>query len=271
MFLPGLELPLSDYADKLVIDTPENVPLDADIAGFGTRCVAATLDYLILLVVMVIVFVLFFRSVVDRIIDEPWIIGLLAFLIFVIFTGYHLLFEFMWNGQTPGKRRLNLRVVQSNGLPATTSGILIRNLVRLFDFLPVFYGVGLIVLFATKQTQRLGDLAASTIVIRERPQVTLLNLRENLRVDYLHISRLSPIPEYINITPLTEDDRREVLDYLRRRTELASRDYVATVVARQIGARMNFNEPGVNLGSPRHAETFLELVARAFELADQPS
>jgi hypothetical protein len=131
----------------------------------------------------------------------------LIFIQFLLITFYHLFFELAWNGQTPGKRRTGLRVIQSNGLPLTVSGAIIRNLVRLFDFMPILYGFGLIVLFATKNTQRLGDLAAKTVVIRERKQLTLTTLKENLAVQYWHIKPIDPLPYYIRVEHLTQDDR----------------------------------------------------------------
>jgi uncharacterized RDD family membrane protein YckC len=264
-------LTLSDYSDDLLIDTPENVLLNAEIAGFGSRCMAALIDYTILIIVLVMVTLLFARAAVSRQSDDTWTLAVFALIQFGIITFYHLFFEFLWNGQSPGKRLLGLRVIQANGMPMTTSGVIIRNLVRLFDFLPVCYGIGLIVLFVTKHTQRLGDLAASTIVIRDRQQIKLDSLKEDFSVQYQHISRSAPVPNGIqqSIGALNENDRREVVSFLRRRQEMRHSAYVVGLLAQRIAARMAIPDAAGSLQKPELAEVFLERVARAFEIAQQ--
>jgi uncharacterized RDD family membrane protein YckC len=252
--------------NRLFIDTPENVVLEAEIAGFGSRCIAALLDYLLVIVVMIVLYLLFASAIRNNAPDDPTVaVSLFVLIQFLIISFYHLIFEFLWNGQTPGKRRIGIRVVQINGLPMNASSILIRNLVRLFDFLPVLYGVGLLVLFSTKRTQRLGDLAARTIVVYERPQLNLNTIQENLKVEYLHISRYDLIPTNIQITNLNQDDRRNIISYLQRRSQLTNREQVAVMVAQPIAERMGI--PG-SVSSLNRAEMFLEYVVRAFELAD---
>jgi len=74
-------------------------------------------------------------------------------------------FEAMWNGQTPGKRALRVRVLNDDGTPLRWTGALTRNLLRAADFLPVFYGAGLLTMLANRDFKRLGDLAAGTVVV----------------------------------------------------------------------------------------------------------
>ncbi len=261
---------MDDLSSKLSIDTPENILLDAEIAGFGSRCMAALIDYTILTVLVIIVTYLYERAIPVERRNETAAIALLIFLQFLLITFYHLFFELLWNGQTPGKRRTGLRVIQSNGLPLTVSGAVIRNLVRLFDFMPILYGFGLVVLFATKNTQRLGDLAAKTVVIRERKQLTLTTLKENLSVQYWHIKPIEPLPYYIRVERLTQDDRRMVVDYLRRRYELRDRETISKMLARQMAGKMEEPDLDISLSSSAlRAEQFLEQVARAFEVAEK--
>ncbi len=256
---------MSDLSDSLLIDTPENVLLDAEIAGFGSRCVASFIDYIILGILVFMVSIVFLRANGNNRYAALSLFGL----IYVLVTFYHLFFEFLWNGQTPGKRLFGLRVVQTNGLPATTSSIIIRNLVRLFDFFPVFYGIGLVVMFATQHTQRLGDLAAKTFVIREQKQITLENVRESYVVTYHHITRETPIPPYVRIDMLNENDRRDVVDYLQRRYNLHRREYVVGLLAQRIARKIGQDAFTEAARSPRDAEKFLEQVALAFEQAQQ--
>ncbi len=255
---------MESYSDKLSIDTPENILLDADIAGFGSRFVAAMMDYAVIILLLIGVTWLFLRVKSDNSAISP----LYYIVIFLITWGYHLIFELIWNGQTPGKRRAGIRVIQSNGLPVTVSSILIRNIIRLFDFLPVLYGLGLVMLFATKRTQRLGDLAARTVVIREQRQVTLQNLKEDMRIQYLYVKPIEPIPSFIQLDSLTQDDRRRVVDYLRRRSKIADGTGLADMLARQLAQKMGIDT--LAMGRVAHRpDMLLEQIARAFEIADQ--
>ena len=253
--------------DHLSIDTPENIILNAEIAGFGTRCIAAIIDYLILLVFILFASNLYAQSIPLGSRTQSTALAVLALIQFVIITFYHLCLELFWNGQTIGKRIVGTRVVQANGLPLTASGAIIRNLVRLFDFLPVFYGIGLIAMFASSQTQRLGDMAARTVVIREQRQVTLNTIKENYHVAYHFISMTSPLPYYIQIGQLSGDDRRMVVDFLHRRYELRDRDQIAQLLAHRFAGKLQ-TEGLTSMYSAKEAETFLEQVARAFEIAE---
>jgi len=261
---------LYDLNPNVEIETPENLTLEAEVAGFGSRSVAAIIDYLILFLVIVVVAVLFLTSIGNIGDNTTWLLAVFWLIQFSIITFYHLFFEFLWNGQTPGKRVFHLRVVQSNGLPATTSGLLIRNMVRLFDFMPICYGVGLLSMFFTRHTQRLGDLAARTIVIYERPQVSLQTLREDTRVPYFYTLSNEPIPPFVDITNLTEEDHLMVLAYLHRRTELVQREHIVVPMAYQIATTMGMADIRW-LYYPHYAEKFLEQVARAFEIKARSS
>lgn len=262
---------MSDLSDSLSIDTPENILLNAELAGFGTRCIAAVIDYTILIVLSVIASYLFSRSAAGRIDNSTTGTALYALLQFVLVTFYHLLFELFWNGQTPGKRLIGIRVVQANGLPLTVSGAIIRNLVRVLDFLPVFYGVGLLVMFATRQTQRLGDLAARTVVIREH-KLTTATVKQTLSIPYVYVNALSPIPAYIHTDKLSSADQRTVADYLQRRVGFQDRRQVSYLIARQIAQKMD--DPLAMqeaMAGPDRADRLLEHVARAFEVGPNTS
>lgn len=253
-----------ESGSRLQIDTPENLTLEAEIAGFGSRFLAATVDYILLAVVLTVLFFLFGQSFAS---SEESLVALLVPIMFsfLLIVVYHLLFELLWNGQTPGKRWLGLRIVQADGTPASGSSIMIRNLVRLFDFLPLAYGVGILALLATRRTQRLGDLAANTIVIYERPTVQLSALQQDLRVRYRYIRTIEPIPHFIDITALTQEDHLGVVSYLQRRDTLTNH-WLAVTVAQKVAGRMGYGGVPLRLSQPADAETFLEWVARAFEV-----
>lgn len=260
---------VNELEDNLFIDTPENLVLEAQIAGFGGRCMAAMIDYLIMYAVMLLFGCLFARSVIYETENSRWAWGILILIQFTVFFFYHLLFEYAWNGQTPGKRYLGMRVVQASGLPLSISGLLIRNFVRLVDFLPLFYGVGLLAFFVTKHTQRLGDLAAQTVVIYEYKKLTLNALQEDYTIQYFFVESADSIPTYIKLASLNEADRRVIVDYLQRRWDFpTTRPLLVIPIAARLAEAMGV-ETLLQLNTVQSAETFLEQIARAFELAER--
>jgi hypothetical protein len=101
-----------------------------------------------------------------------------ALIAFGFLWGYYIFFETLWDGQTPGKRRARLRVIRSDGLPIGFAEAAIRNLVRMVDFLPAYYGVGVVAMFVDGRSRRLGDLAAGTLVVRDKGMITLESLEK---------------------------------------------------------------------------------------------
>ena len=175
---------------EYTIDTPENVTFGYDIAGIGSRFIGALLDTLILAVALVVLnlvigLILAWSVGPERLFAENdeqigWIGGLIialyALVNFLIFWGYYIVFELLWNGQTPGKRVAKVRVVRLDGNPAGFMEIVVRNLVRVVDFLPSAYGIGLLTMFFNQQARRLGDFAAGTLVVKERADIQLETL-----------------------------------------------------------------------------------------------
>ena len=159
----------------LVVSTPERVSFDYQVAGLGTPGSAQILDLLIVLGLLIAVF-LFAAAVVST--TQSDVVGTLIELFgsFVVIFGYFWISEALFSGQTLGKRALRLRVVGDRGEPMTWMQAGIRNVVRIIDFLPYGYGVGMIVLFANGRGKRLGDLAAGTIVVKDSDHVWLWQL-----------------------------------------------------------------------------------------------
>ena len=165
-------------AGRLEVETPDHVVLRYDLAGAGNRGFAAVLDFLIASLIAVtaamILLLLGAASPGGLLLFS----GLAVIVTLVLIWGYFILFEWLWNGQTIGKRAYKLRVINEDGSPARFTQVLIRNLLRLVDFLPGFYGLGVLVIVISPKSQRLGDLAAGTYVVRApRPQVDWLSLR----------------------------------------------------------------------------------------------
>jgi len=156
-----------------IIETPENVDLQRRLAGIGSRFAAGLLDHLLLAVVLILLILLIvivqaplvgIGGVMGQVRSAVLALGILA--AFLVYWGYFVYYELRRNGQTPGKRYMKIRVVRLEGGAVTFSAIAVRNLVRVVDALCV-YGVAGIAMFATRKMQRLGDLAAGTVVISE--------------------------------------------------------------------------------------------------------
>ena len=169
--------------DMLVVETPERVELHFPLAAPGNRFLACAIDHTIQLVVLLIV--LLAGDYLDTLPASfgqgdlvslhqvsLWFKALGILFVFILFFGYFVIFETIWNGQTPGKRWMRLRVIQEDGRPVTFFSALSRNVIRLADMVvPPFYSVGLVVAVASRYSKRLGDFVAHTVVVREWPEV----------------------------------------------------------------------------------------------------
>ncbi len=163
--------------EHVAIVTPEHVELNYELAGLGSRFVAALVDHLIQGVALTVLLVGggLVLGVAGNIANLPaWVLAGLIVLAFLIGWGYFVLFETRANGQTPGKRVVGIRVIRDGGYPVDFRAAVIRNLVRYADFLPSMYGVGTLSIFFSGQCKRLGDYAAGTLVVKERGRKDVL-------------------------------------------------------------------------------------------------
>ncbi|MGV6809413.1 MAG: RDD family protein [bacterium] len=141
------------------VDTPEGVRLSLHPVGVSARFWAWSLDVTIRMGVN-----LFLLIVLSSFLDN-FGLGLWFIIVFLLEWFYPVYFELRHRGQTPGKKVLHIYVAQVDGSPVSPAASLIRNLIRFIDFLPFFYAFGLISVLLTRRFQRLGDLAASTVVL----------------------------------------------------------------------------------------------------------
>jgi uncharacterized RDD family membrane protein YckC len=150
-------------SDGLEIRTPEGVPFSIPLAGAGARMMALFIDLLAILAILTTglsVFRAFERLAPDV------IGGIITLAYFGVSTAYGIVLEIWWNGQTLGKRLFGLRVMDRGARPARPAQFLIRNLLRPVDSLPALYLLGAASCWLTRHRQRLGDLAAGTVVVR---------------------------------------------------------------------------------------------------------
>ena len=150
----------TDATDTRVVSfTPEGAALHYDVAGIGPRAYALVIDVLIRTLIMIV------ASIGVALIASNFAFGLLLIFYFLIEWFYPVYFEVLRDGQTPGKKRLGLRVIHDDGSPVGFSASVLRNLLRIADFLPLFYATGGLTMMASSRLQRLGDMAAGTYVI----------------------------------------------------------------------------------------------------------
>jgi len=213
----------------LVIETPERVPLHFALASIGNRFLAVAIDHAIqLLTAGLIVLasaILASFSFTEQFMSglPKWVYALSTILLFLLVDTYFAFFEWIWSGQTPGKRWMKLRVIREDGRPITFWEASVRNLLRSFDMFPgVFYSVGLISVFSSSRDQRIGDMVAGTVVVREREA-------EAPAFSHLFTSPVSdpalrrsfkPVDFTANLNSLTESEIEVVETFLRRRWEL---------------------------------------------------
>ncbi len=234
--------------DYLSIDTPENVAFGYDVAGIGSRFLAAAIDTILIVVLQVIVnlaLILLVRTITDNPFDNNlsiWLFAVFSLISFALFWGYYILFEMIWNGQSPGKRWIGLRVLRTDGTPITLIESIIRNLVRLVDFLPIFYGVGVVTMFVNEQARRLGDLAAGTLVVHNQATVTLESLSAaSTPLGLAHT--ISETTAKLPIERLTNQDIEMVEDFLRRQNELSNSTALAQRLLETLFKRIELPPP----------------------------
>jgi uncharacterized RDD family membrane protein YckC len=238
--------------DLYTVETPENIALSYDVAGIGSRFLAATLDSALIAAGQALV--LYLLSLATGITDvtDSLFVAVGAALSFVILWGYYIVFELVWGGQSPGKRLLGLRVVREGGRPITFLAAATRNVVRIVDFLPALYGIGVVVMFADRRARRLGDFAAGTLVVRERGVITLASLTEPaLPAD--------AAPTLATVGLVSARDYALVQEFLDRRAELGPdvRRRLAEQLAAGLQARLGIPQGG-------DAERFLQYLASEY-------
>ena len=152
-------------------------------------------------------------------------VAILFFLLFSFQFGYFAIFEALWNGQTPGKRWTHLRVIKDSGRPISAYDAILRNLIRIVDYLPTFYATGVITMLISSENKRVGDYAAGTVVIHEKPLQGVSSIWQHPAAPAQPVAA-GPLPQ------LTVDELQLVEAFLNRRSSLEPD--VRRAMARQI-------------------------------------
>ena len=181
-----------------------------------------------------------------------WAVALYIFVFFLLYWGYFAIFETLWKGQTPGKRKAGIRVIRDSGREITAKEAIGRNLLRSVDLLPGFYAVGMLSVFLSSQNKRLGDYVSGTVVVHDRPPEEshpFWNTRADDQTAFVGIEKITP------------DEIQMIEAFLLRRLDLppAIRQQSAKRIADHVSTKVEATED-----QKRDLENFLELVVRQF-------
>jgi uncharacterized RDD family membrane protein YckC len=198
------------FEDRLTIETPEGVPLELTLAGVGSRCASALVDYLFQFLILVALAVLLSVLGLHPLSGAGFAAAIWALAFFAVFWGYDIAFEVLNSGRTPGKRLNGLRVVRESGAPVDFTTSAVRNVLRIVDILPpITYLVGISAILATGRNQRVGDLVAGTLVVRERRALP----------PEMRISPSVQVPAW-DTTGISADELEAAVAFLGRRSDL---------------------------------------------------
>jgi uncharacterized RDD family membrane protein YckC len=234
-----------EYEDRRTISTPEGVQLALPLAGIGSRFMALLIDLLIGAVVMTIAIVGTLAAV-GGVAAE--IVATCAFLLIVVV--YNVVFEVFGGGRTIGKRAARLRVVSDDGAQVGLRASLIRNVIRILE-LSLLYIPALVSVLATRNNQRLGDLAAGTLVVRDQRPASVIGTA----TPFVAPERFANW----DVTGIGEQEASAVRAFLERRNALrpGARRTLAAQLAGQLRPLVAGVRPGLD------DETFLEHLAAA--------
>ena len=229
--------------EQVSVETPEQIDINFQQAGIGSRFYAALIDTVLLTLISLVGYYVN-RQFISELGDVVgnWLGALGGIIVFAIFWGYYMVFEATTNGQTFGKLALGLRVIKEGGYPIGFADAAIRNLVRIVDFLPFLYGVGLLCMLLNRNWQRLGDLAAGTLVIKTA-RTNLKLTSEGSQADNQSISippRELIYTAWIQLALVTETEFGVIREYLARRATLSGyrRSELARTIASPIVEKM---------------------------------
>lgn len=227
----------------LDVRTPESIAFSYELAGIGSRFLAVAID--LLLQIGLLIALVWGVSLIDTHgaakiagthgATSKFLVNVLAgiviFVVFMIFFGYFIIFEAAWNGQTPGKRALGLRVVRDGGYPIDFTASLVRNLIRVGEMMFGFYAIAAISALMSSENKRLGDLAAGTIVVREARMQSPASMLREIREE----------PVYAATAYVSGEERALVKRFLERRDTLDPQRRVE--LARQLAERIRPRVP----------------------------
>ncbi|MBW4520226.1 MAG: RDD family protein [Scytolyngbya sp. HA4215-MV1] len=255
------------FFNRVTLSTPESVELELTLAGIGNRALALMIDYLIWGSALFIFWMawLFFFTQLGQYLDKlginynnisNWLVAILFLITFVIWVGYFVCFETLWQGQTPGKRVAKIRVVRDDGRPITLAQAALRALLRPID--DTFF-IGFFFIVLGQREKRIGDWVAGTLVIQETRPIH--------KATVLLSEKAQPLAEALlqiaNFSPMLPDDFAVIREYLQRRSLMSAKakSEVSLKLARQLKELIVLEQ----LPAEMTADLFLEAVYLAYQ------
>jgi uncharacterized RDD family membrane protein YckC len=225
---------------SISVRTPESIAFSYELAGLGSRFLAVALDMALQALIVLAVFwgLTLIGSpagkapVKGSLTDSTatsLAIALIVAVLFLVFFGYFIAFEALWNGQTPGKKALGIRVVRDGGYPVDPASSLIRNLIRIGELALGLYATSAVATLLSPENKRLGDMAAGTIVVRDARAQSLTSIRDRAQDDQPRTAML------------TDEEHALIARFIARRGGMDAhhRSALAAQIAQRIRARVS--------------------------------
>ena len=256
--------------NQINLETPESIELEFTLAGVGNRAYALVIDYILLgatllLSLIIVLFLSYQVSVFDllagnRDIIIKWIWAIEILISFAIYVGYFVFFETIWQGQTPGKKRVHIRVVDDNGRPVNLVKTTLRALLRPIDDLS---SIGVFLIIFTKREKRIGDLIAGTLVIQEEANIITTQVND---MSEQAIELATTLSGSSNISLLSPENFTILGDYLNRRNSMSklARNDTARKLALQVQNIVELETIPENVT----ANLFIEAIYLAYQRAE---
>lgn len=214
------------FFNQVSLETPESVELDFTLAGIGNRAYALLIDYLVwgfILLIFTLSWMVF-----ASLLSEPlsnlfggfdqsglWLFSLWLLIFFFIYVGYFVFFETLWQGQTPGKRAIKIRVIRDDGKPMGLQQAILRTLLRPVDDL---FFIGMFFILLGKEEKRIGDWVAGTLVIQDQGVINAANFPISEAAQNL----VTQLKIEADLSRLSPEEFAIIRDYLQRRNNMTS-------------------------------------------------
>ncbi|NLO06079.1 MAG: RDD family protein [candidate division WS1 bacterium] len=260
--------------ERVNLQAPEQVEVTYELAGLGSRFIAAVVD-LAIVALIVILLALSAWIIRMRLSGQTEVAGVTAIIVLasslLVYIAYYVYYEVAVEGKTPGKNQAGLRVISTDGGSISFEQAAVRNILRIVDMLPISYAAGAISILVSARNQRLGDLASGAMVVKERLEESLPELPPEPE----HSAPAAPLPPEVSedllrvvrasVRAVTREEEKTIRRFLNRRFELApaARRRLATRLTDALRRRF----PGLDPGQLANPETFLEVIIRAIDTA----
>ena len=263
------------FSKPIRLQTPDSVELEFWLAGIGSRTFALVVDYTVWGLLLSL-FIWLWSFLAEQTIDllsellentdslELWLLAILLMVTFIIYVGYFIIFETLWQGQTPGKQLAQIRVITDDGRPVQLSQAVLRALLRPFDDL---FFIGFLLIALTPQEKRLGDWLAGTLVVKTEQDQT----QKRLKVSDRAIELAERLWGEADLALLLPDDFAVIRQYLQRRTVLEpeAKRKLSLQLAKDIQRIIHLETLPDDLTYALTADLFLEAVYFAYQRSEE--